>query len=67
MNNITQDIAYLSLLKFDMPTEEWLDFVMQNRTDKFFQHSYDVVYGPVANDKVRHLRSMRADCSQNRD
>lgn len=44
MNNITQDIAYLSLLKFDMPTEEWLDFVMQNRTDKFFQHSYDVVY-----------------------
>lgn len=42
----------LSLLKFDMPTEEWLDFVMRNRTDKDFRHGYDVVYGPVANDKV---------------
>ena len=25
---------------------------MNNRTKKGFEHTYDVVYGPVANDKV---------------
>lgn len=42
----------LSMLVFDKPTEEWLDFVMANRMQKDFQHSYDIVYGPVANDRV---------------
>ncbi len=42
----------LSVLRFAAPTEEWLDFVMHNRTDKNYRHSFDVVYGPVANDKV---------------
>ena len=42
----------LNSLIFDTPTEEWVDFVMQNRTQKDFSHSYDIVYGPVANDRV---------------
>ena len=42
----------LNQLSFDEPTEEWLDFVMANRTNKDFVHSYDIVYGPVANDRV---------------
>lgn len=42
----------LNTLIFKSPTEEWLDFVMQNRTQKDFTHSYDIVYGPVANDRV---------------
>ena len=25
---------------------------MSNRTNKSFHHNYDIVYGPVANDKV---------------
>jgi hypothetical protein len=37
---------------FNSPSEEWLDFVMSNRLDRNFTHSYDVVYGPVANDRV---------------
>ena len=37
---------------FDSPTDEWLDFVMNNRLDRNFTHDYDVVYGPVANDRV---------------
>ena len=44
-------------LIFENPTEEWVDFVMLNRTQKDFSHSYDIVYGPVAN----HLHSTRAD------
>ena len=39
-------------LRFDTPTEEWVDFVMHNRTEKGFEHSFDIVYGPVANDRV---------------
>lgn len=39
-------------LFFEKPTEEWVDFVMKNRTLKNYNHDYDIVYGPVANDKV---------------
>ena len=42
----------LNVLWFDKPTDEWIDFVMRNRQDETFVHDYDVVYGPVANDKV---------------
>lgn len=45
-------IGQLNALIFDKPTEEWVDFVMQNRTVKGFVHDYDIVYGPVANDRV---------------
>ena len=37
---------------FTEPTEEWATFVMANRTQKEFTHDYDIVYGPVANDRV---------------
>lgn len=46
------DLSNLNVLRFDTPNEDWLDFVIQNRTDKDFDHGYDIVYGPVANDKV---------------
>ncbi|MFR5659981.1 MAG: DUF3990 domain-containing protein [Butyricimonas faecihominis] len=42
----------LNVLRFTEPTEEWLDFVMENRTNKDYRHNYDIVYGPVANDRV---------------
>ncbi len=44
--------ARLRMLSFSVPTEDWLDFVMKNRTLRGFVHDYDIVYGPVANDKV---------------
>ena len=45
-------IKSLKTLLFESPTEEWVDFVMNNRTNKDFNHNFDIVYGPVANDKV---------------
>lgn len=42
----------LNILWFESPTEEWVDFVMNNRMNKKYVHDYDIVYGPVANDKV---------------
>ena len=44
---------FLNLKLFDLtPSEEWLDFVEDNRTKPEFHHEYDAVYGPVANDRV---------------
>ena len=42
----------LNILSFEEPTEEWVDFVYNNRTVRGFTHHYDIVYGPVANDRV---------------
>ena len=45
-------IKRMRLLIFKKPTEEWVNFVMKNRTERGFTHNYDVVYGPVADDSV---------------
>jgi hypothetical protein len=42
----------LSILTFSTPDEEWLDFVMANRNEKYTGKKYDIIYGPVANDTV---------------
>lgn len=47
-----QKLQELRCLIFHGPSKEWAEFVMENRTKKGFSHSYDIVYGPVANDRV---------------
>lgn len=42
----------LQRLIFAEPDKEWVEFVMKNRTCAGFSHGYDIVYGPVANDRV---------------
>ncbi len=37
---------------FTEPSEEWAEFVLANRTKTGFTRDYDIVYGPVANDRV---------------
>ncbi len=41
-----------SVLRFESPDGEWLDFVAENRSGNYFGETFDVVYGPVANDDV---------------
>ena len=41
-----------SLLRFNAPDEAWLDFVSENRSGNYKGETYDLVYGPVANDDV---------------
>jgi len=41
-----------NVLKFDTPNEDWLDFVSENRSGNYEGETYDVIYGPVANDDV---------------
>jgi len=40
--------------RFNAYDEEWLDFVVQNRNPFGKMHDYDIVEGPVANDKVQN-------------
>ncbi len=42
----------LKVLVFEKPSDDWIDFVLANRLQKDFRHDYDIVYGPVANDRV---------------
>lgn len=41
-----------SLLRFDSPNEEWLDFFTANRQETYQGKQYDLIYGAVANDNV---------------
>lgn len=44
----------LSVKRFDEYTEEWAEFIFANRKNLSAQniHNYDIVIGPIANDKV---------------
>jgi hypothetical protein len=44
----------LKTLRFDDYSEEWLDFIVLNRANKSRKqvHDYDIVEGPVADDKL---------------
>lgn len=41
----------LNILRFEDYSEEWADFVLKNR-DGVTTEKYDIIYGPIANDKV---------------
>jgi hypothetical protein len=44
----------LKVLTFDGYTREWAEFIFLNRNNKTTEpaHDYDIVYGPIANDRV---------------
>jgi hypothetical protein len=47
-----EQAKFMKLLTFEKASEEWVNFVMKNRTERDFTHDYDIVYGPVADDSV---------------
>lgn len=64
--DVNDKIGYINIYDFDKPSakgldcliftnppgEDWVDFVHANRTQRGFIHNHDLVYGPVANDRV---------------
>ena len=66
---INETVLYetCSALKFENPSEEWLDFVSQNRTDAYSGKIYDVVIGPVANDTVYNVIDLYIDGTFSKD
>lgn len=49
-----EQLGQLKVLRFDAYTLDWAKFILMNRQNdtKKPMHDYDVVYGPIANDKV---------------
>jgi hypothetical protein len=47
-------MAQLRVLRFDDYTEEWAKFILLNRNNDSLEpaHDYDIVIGPIANDRV---------------
>ena len=42
----------LRTMVFEGATEEWLQFILSNRLNRNYGHSYDIVCGPVVDDRV---------------
>ena len=51
----------LKIKTFETADEVWLDFVLANRKDVDFEHEFDLVRGPVANDRVYVCLNMLED------
>ncbi|MBQ8968508.1 MAG: DUF3990 domain-containing protein [Bacteroidaceae bacterium] len=49
-----EDLSLLRVLRFNNYSEEWAKFILLNRNNSTHQpvHDYDVVIGPIANDRV---------------
>ncbi|MCL2820547.1 MAG: DUF3990 domain-containing protein [Oscillospiraceae bacterium] len=59
INDSFQTDNIIKYISFDKPSEEWLDFIRLNRQRYTSEeqsveprHTYDIVSGPIANDKV---------------
>lgn len=53
--SVPDDILNRSDLKskvFQGASEEWVEFVFANRRAALYEHGFDLVFGPVANDQV---------------
>ena len=64
-----QDLDMLKIKRFENYTEEWAEFVYNNRDEKQdFQHDFDLVYGPIANDtvgvQIRDLRERKISLTE---
>lgn len=51
----------LQIRTFEKADELWLDFVLANRKDVNFDHEFDIVLGPVADDRVYFCLNMLED------
>lgn len=47
-----EENSMLKVKRFDALSEEWLEFIKENRSKGGLQHNYDVVIGPVADDNT---------------
>lgn len=52
-----QKMKTCNILRFEKPTEEWAEFISKNREWRrpAFNHPYDIVIGPIADDGVAYL------------
>ncbi|MDR3094221.1 MAG: DUF3990 domain-containing protein [Bacteroidales bacterium] len=63
----TYDDKNFNVLRFEDYSDEWFDFVIKNRKSLKITHDYDIVEGPVADDKIQRELDMflRNEISRN--
>ncbi|GAB6012208.1 DUF3990 domain-containing protein [Viscerimonas tarda] len=56
----------VNVLRFEDYNDAWFDFVIQNRKTKKPTHCYDIIEGPVADDKIQNriLRFLNNDITR---
>ena len=47
-----------SILQFQEASAEWAEFVYRNRLDESFEHHYDIILGPVADNSLQVMLSL---------
>ncbi len=53
--NVLLDHTF-NVLTFNSPNKDWAEFIYKNRNRHFnYQHNYDIIIGPIANDGVAYL------------
>lgn len=55
-----EQIRCLSILKFERAERSWLDFVVKNRTGQIVNCSYDIIAGPIANDRTVDVQNSQS-------
>jgi hypothetical protein len=51
----------MTVKNFDAMTKDWLDFIIENRIKGGTQHTFDIVIGPVANDRTVNTLNLYLD------
>ena len=52
-----KSLDHIKVLRFEGPTEAWLDYVTENRKGIYTGDTYDLIIGPVANDNTMRVIS----------
>jgi hypothetical protein len=54
----TYEDKNFNVLRFEDYSDEWFDFVIKNRRSLKITHDYDIIEGPVADDKIQRELDM---------
>lgn len=52
---IDETIEDVKIKVFGKPNQEWVDFIIKNRTQPNYHHNFDIVVGPVAGEVISFL------------
>lgn len=55
LNDEFREVDGLNIKEFVVADEEWIRFVYNNRMKRDFSHDYDIVIGPIADNRLPHL------------
>ena len=56
-----EEMSLLKVLRFELPDAEWLRFVVMNRTGRSDVSDWDIIAGPVANDRTASVIDLFLD------